>query len=233
MTMPAQYDSSEFEDAMLGDEPDWEAEPPNVDDPIVIDRMVARLARIRRRVEADREIAAAQVAQVNAWLEGREATAKAQGAWLEQSLRNYHEVVIAREKDRTSISLPHGTLKSTAGRTEWEVTDEAALTSWAIANAPTILSPIAIETRVPALDAPKIVDAVIALVGTESPLKFSEVRVDRTLLKDLLTRRDAKGKALKHGVTENGEEPPGLKVTEPDNIKDRTYTVVPNTPEQS
>lgn len=178
------YDDADLEDDFLGAEPNYEGpvEPPaNADH---AERMLGRLARLRRDAAAAEAFAARRHVEIDEWVARRLFPLVTRMAWLEQALREYHIAVLGREPERKSIALPSGSLVSRMGQPTWEFHDEAAFLAWATENLP-------------------------AAVRQKPP---PPPEIDKAVAKDALTRRDAKGKPLEHGLTEGGERPPGLVV---------------------
>lgn len=196
------YDpSDELVDVLEGPEPPWDEPPEAPPDAERANRMVARLARLRLRREADVALARQQVEQVNAWLLRRIEVSGGQERWIETALEHYHRAVLSTRPSALTISLPAGDLRSNAGQPTWEWTDETAFLAWAKENLP------------------------VAVRQKPAP----EPEVDKAEAKKALTRRDAKGKPVKYGITDGGEEPPGLAVKP----AERTYHVVPRTGDDS
>lgn len=129
MTLAAAW--TDLEDEMLGEEPDWESEPADLPDLDSANRMLGRLAHMRRAAATDAEVAHAQIAQVEAWAAGRAELHQRQEAWLLATLRNYHQAVLALGGAKT-LDLPNGTLRARAGQPQWDIDDEAFV-PWALA----------------------------------------------------------------------------------------------------
>lgn len=175
--------SEDLEEFLLGEEPPWEDEPAAPPDPERANALLGRLRKLRRERRTDEQLVRQGVDQLGRWFVGRDEPRQTQESWLLRSLDAYHRGVYARSKTAT-ISFPNGELASRQGQPGWEYDDEAAFLAWAETNAPGLV-------RRPPPPAPEI---------------------DKNAVKQALTRRDEKGKALDYGVTEDGERPPGLRI---------------------
>lgn len=122
---------TDLEDELLGEEPDYDSEPADLPDTASVNRMLGRLAHVRRRAATDAEVAHAQIDQVQAWATGRAEMHQRQEAWLLATLRRYHEAVLALGGTKT-LDLPNGTLRARAGQPQWEI-DAEAFVPWALA----------------------------------------------------------------------------------------------------
>lgn len=134
--------------------------------------------------------------------------------WLRERLRRFHVMVLSRDKKATTIKLPAGDLPSRMGQPTWEVTDEAKLLEWARAHAPEIIATREVTITVPDASVTALMEALLALDDVEgTALNVTDPRIDRATMKDRLTKRDEKGKALAHGVDPQTDEVvPGLTV---------------------
>jgi hypothetical protein len=171
-----------LEDDLCGPEPDYEAPPVEIPDLAEANRELARLARVRRQRATDREIAEAQIAQVEKWLEARDAHHQARAEYHLERLRHFHEAALTLDPTAKTLSLPNGTLRARALQPEWDF-DEDKFLPWAFEN---------------------MTDAV----------RLRAPEVDKAAAKAQLTRRDEKGRAVAYGITDDGETPPGVTVTE-------------------
>jgi len=172
---------------MLGEPPDYETEAIEVPDAFEANRAIGWLARERRKRAALREVAEAQIEQVQRWLEAAEAKHVRAIEYHTGQLAQYHAAVLAKNPKAKTIELPNGTLTSRAQQPVWEFDDEAFI-AWARDHAPEAV-------RYPPAPDPEI---------------------DKAEAKNALTRRDGKGRAIAFGVTEDGETPPGVTVTSRD-----------------
>ena len=93
-------------------------------DPLLAERMVRRVVRLRRQLDTDADVAKAEQARIADWYTTRaEATEKAT-EYLVACLRGYHETRLADDPKAKSIHLPSGTLKArrSPDRVEVDVT---------------------------------------------------------------------------------------------------------------
>lgn len=169
---------------MLGEPPDYDDEPTEVPDAFEANRALGWLARERRERAALRDVAAAQIEQVEHWLEAAEAKHVRAIEYHLARLANYHAAVLRENPKSKTIDLPNGVLRARAQQPEWVFDDETFI-AWALLHAPEAV-------RQPDPPAPE---------------------VDKNEAKALLTRKDEKGRTLKVGITEDGETPPGVTVT--------------------
>lgn len=85
-----------------------DAQIPSVDNPELADRMIRRVLRERRLLQADEAVAASQIEQVQAWLERRRT--EHDTSYLEACLQQYHEARLAADPKAKTIALPSGAL---------------------------------------------------------------------------------------------------------------------------
>lgn len=128
----------DLETDLLGEEPDYDAEPPVEIDRTVADRYLRRIAHLDAQQVADAEVAQAQIEQVQAWLARRYETHAAQRAWLSGVLRRFHEAVLTIDPKAKTIHLPAGDLKMRAQQDAVTVDGEQYL-PWAEAHRPDTL----------------------------------------------------------------------------------------------
>lgn len=174
---------ADLEGEILGDVPDYDTPAPELPDADAVNRSIGRLAKIRARAQADREVADAQVGQVREWLARRLETHDGAAAWHEGQLASYHAALLRDDKNRRTVSLPAGTLKVRKGQPGWEF-DADVFLGWARDHLP---------------------------AAVDQPPAPAE-RIDKAEAKRALTRRDAKNNPIEHGLTADGERPPGLTV---------------------
>lgn len=131
---------ADFEDALGGETPDFEAKPEPALDLDQATQWVAELARIRRvRAEYEQAYTAA-VARLSERRSQRLASLNEQEAWYAEALELYHRVVLANDKKAITIPTPAGTLTSRMGQPKWEFYDEDAFTAWALNNLPEVIA---------------------------------------------------------------------------------------------
>jgi phage host-nuclease inhibitor protein Gam len=112
-------------------------EPFIVDDDSKADWAMRKLASIRRKQAANKAIFDKEVQRVSEWLEKVNTALERDAEWFEANLRPY--ALLQRSEGRKSVVLPHGTIKTTAGRPKFEIQDEAKFLEWAEANEPDLV----------------------------------------------------------------------------------------------
>jgi hypothetical protein len=112
-------------------------EPFKVDDDSKADWAMRKLASIRRKQAKNKDIFDHEVKRVMEWLEKVNTALEKDAEWFESNLRPY--ALQERSKDRKSIVLPHGTIKTVAGRVKFDIEDELKFIEWAEKNAPELV----------------------------------------------------------------------------------------------
>ena len=112
-------------------------EPFKVDDDSKADWAMRKLASIRRKQSDNKVIFDREVLRVAEWLEKVNTDLERDAEWFESNLRPY--ALTERFKDRKSIVLPHGTIKTVAGRVKFDIEDESKFIQWAEVNAPDLV----------------------------------------------------------------------------------------------
>lgn len=92
------------------------------------DRMVRNIARHRRQLAVDEEVAQAEIDRIQDWMAKRRAAHDT--SFVEEALRQYHEARLARDSRAKTIHLPSGSLVARKLPDRWEFDDEAFL-AWA------------------------------------------------------------------------------------------------------
>jgi len=147
--------NDEFDEALAGDTPDFDAPPAPALDLDQATQWVAQVARARRLREEYQAAHAAAVARLNTRLNARLEALGQQESWYEEALTMYHRTAIANDPAALTIPTPAGTLKSTKTQPTWEFYDEDAFTTWAIENLPAVIA------EPPPPPEPKIVKATV------------------------------------------------------------------------
>ena len=172
--------ASDFEDALAGDQPDFESKPTAPLDLDQATQWVAQVARARRLRDEYEEAHRAAVARLNARLDERVEALNQQEEWYAEALEMFHRTAIAVDDKALTIPTPAGTLKSTKTQPVWEFYDEAAFTAWALENLPEVIAPL------PEPPEPKVAknavkkalkddaEAVIKLAGTSDAVLTHE-----------------------------------------------------------
>jgi len=112
-------------------------EPFKVDDDSKADWAMRKLASIRRKQAENKDIFDREVKRVMEWLEKVNTALERDAEWFEANLRPY--ALLQRSEGRKSVILPHGTIKTTAGRAKVEIENEEAFLKWAKDSAPELL----------------------------------------------------------------------------------------------
>lgn len=112
-------------------------EPFVVDDDSKADWAMRKLASIRRKQADNKAIFDRELQRVTDWLQKVNTDLERDAEWFEANLRPY--ALQERSKDRKSIVLPHGTIKTVAGRVKFDIEDETKLIEWAEKNAPELV----------------------------------------------------------------------------------------------
>lgn len=132
--------TDEFDEALAGEAPDFDAPPAPALDLDQATQWVAQVARARRLREEYQAAHAAAVNRLNARLNNRLSALNEQEAWYEEALAMYHRTLLANDPEAKTVPTPAGTLKSTATQPTWEFYDEAEFTAWAIENMPEVIA---------------------------------------------------------------------------------------------
>ena len=112
-------------------------EPFVVDDDSKADWAMRKLASIRRKQSENKAIFDRELQRVSEWLEKVNTALERDAEWFEANLRPY--ALLQRSEGRKSVVLPHGTIKTTAGRPKFEIEDEAKFLEWAEINQPDLV----------------------------------------------------------------------------------------------
>lgn len=100
-----------------------------VDDDKKADWAMRKLARLRRKQAENKAIAEAEIQRVSEWLETVNKSLESDAAYFEYILTPY--ALLQRSEGRKTVTLPHGTIKTTAGRPKIEIEDEEKFLEWA------------------------------------------------------------------------------------------------------
>jgi hypothetical protein len=101
------------------------------------DWAIRKLAVIRRKQAENKAIYDAEVIRITEWLATVNTTLDRDALYFEAVLTPY--ALLQRSEGRKTVTLPHGTLKTTAGQPKIEFKDESKFIEWAKANDPTLL----------------------------------------------------------------------------------------------
>jgi phage host-nuclease inhibitor protein Gam len=112
-------------------------EPFVVDDDSKADWAMRKLASIRRKQSENKAIFDRELQRVSEWLEKVNTALERDAEWFEANLRPY--ALLQRSEGRKSVVLPHGTIKTTAGRPKFEIENEEQFIAWAETSAPELV----------------------------------------------------------------------------------------------
>lgn len=101
------------------------------------DWAIRKLAAVRKKQTENEAIYNAEVLRITEWLSTVNTALQRDALYFEAVLRPY--ALTQRSEGRKSITLPHGTLKTTAGQPRIEFNDESKFIEWASKNEPTLL----------------------------------------------------------------------------------------------
>lgn len=108
-----------------------------VDDDAKADWALRRLSSIRGKQNANTKLAEAEIQRVTEWLSKVNTDLENDARYFEAILTPY--ALLQRSEGRKSVVLPHGILKTTAGRAKVEIEDLETFLKWAEANKPELL----------------------------------------------------------------------------------------------
>ena len=100
-----------------------------VDDDSKADWAMRKLAHLRRKQAENQSLAEAEIKRVTEWLQTVNRSLESDAAYFEAVLTPY--ALLQRSEGRKSVSLPHGTIKTTSGRPKIEIEDEEKFLEWA------------------------------------------------------------------------------------------------------
>jgi len=105
-----------------------------VDDDAKADWAMRKLASIRRKQAENKTIHDREVQRVLEWLETVNTALERDALYFEAILKPY--ALLQRSEGRKSVVLPHGTIKTTAGRPKVEIENADEFIKWAEASLP-------------------------------------------------------------------------------------------------
>lgn len=127
----------QIDDFDIAETPEWIREVFTVDDDAKADWALRKLRSIRRKQESNIKLGEAEIKRVAEWLSQVNTALENDARYFEAILTPY--ALLQRSEGRKSVVLPHGTLKTTAGRAKVEIEDADEFIKWAEANDPTLL----------------------------------------------------------------------------------------------
>lgn len=101
------------------------------------DWAIRKLAVIRRKQAENQAIHDAEVIRITDWLAMVNTALDRDALYFEAVLTPY--ALLQRSEGRKTVTLPHGTLKTTAGQPHIEFNDESKFIEWAKVNDPSLL----------------------------------------------------------------------------------------------
>lgn len=108
-----------------------------VDNDEKADWAMRKLASIRRKQADNKAIYDREVQRVAEWLERVNTALERDAQWFESNLKPY--ALSERYNGRKSVILPHGTIKTTAGRPKIEIENESEFFAWAEKSEPELI----------------------------------------------------------------------------------------------
>lgn len=108
-----------------------------VDNDQKADWAIRKLAVIRRKQAENKAIYDAEIIRITEWLSTVNTALDRDALYFEAVLTPY--ALLQRSEGRKTVTLPHGTLKTTAGQSRIEFKDEFKFIEWAKVNDPALL----------------------------------------------------------------------------------------------
>jgi len=108
-----------------------------VNDDAKADWAMRKLASLRRKQADNKAIYEREVLRVAEWLEKVNTDLERDAEWFESNLKPY--ALTERYNGRKSVVLPHGTIKTTAGRPKIEIENELEFVAWAETSQPELI----------------------------------------------------------------------------------------------
>ncbi len=108
-----------------------------VDNDQKADWAIRKLAVIRRKQAENKAIYDAETIRITEWLSTVNTALDKDALYFEAVLTPY--ALLQRSEGRKTVTLPHGTLKTTAGQSRIEFKDESKFIEWAKVNDPALL----------------------------------------------------------------------------------------------
>ena len=131
--MTTQPEINEFEIT----ETPWHSEGFQVTDDQKADWAIRKLASVRRKQAENKKIYDAEIIRITEWLSSVNHALEKDASYFEAILTPY--ALLQRSDGRKTISLPHGTIKTTAGQPKIEIESEDRFIEWALVNDPDLL----------------------------------------------------------------------------------------------
>lgn len=112
----------------------------------IIDRLIARVGRIRAEREADRVVVAERAAAVQAWFDDRDGLRENIESQLLGIIEAWHVHVLSLDPKAKTINLPSGASKSRTHAEAVKVVDDDAFLRWAREHAPDLVRTKTVES---------------------------------------------------------------------------------------
>lgn len=101
------------------------------------DWAIRKLAVVRKKQAENQAIHDAEIVRIQEWLSTVNTALERDALYFEAVLTPY--ALLQRSEGRKTVTLPHGTIKTTAGQAKVEFKNEAAFIEWAKTNDPSLL----------------------------------------------------------------------------------------------
>jgi hypothetical protein len=108
-----------------------------VDNDQKADWAITQISVIRNKQSENKAIFDAELIRITEWLSTVNTALERDALYFEAVLTPY--ALSQRSEGRKTVTLPHGTIKTTAGQPKVEFKDEAKFIEWAKVNDPTLL----------------------------------------------------------------------------------------------
>jgi hypothetical protein len=137
VTMTTQPEINEFDHPAISSI-SAENEGFTVDNDQKADWALRKLAVVRNKQSENKTIYDAELIRIAEWLETVNTALERDALYFEAVLTPY--ALSQRSEGRKTVTLPHGSLKTTAGQPHIEFNDESKFIEWAKVNDPTLLN---------------------------------------------------------------------------------------------
>lgn len=101
------------------------------------ENLFRQLANTEARIKANDDMADFEIGKINQWRVMANEPLQNKAIWLRTKLEEY-ALLTRASTERATVSLPHGTLKTTKAQAEWKI-DSTAFVAWAKENRPELL----------------------------------------------------------------------------------------------
>lgn len=140
MSNALEYEPDPLDDIDPDERPADPLDGPEADALIAADRHARNIARLRRDATTLRAQYLAEQDRIEDWYDRRRSIIDRQIAWHEAPLLSLHARLLAEDRRRKTIHMPHGTLKSvTPSKPKVTVVNPDAFVAWAAADHPTLV----------------------------------------------------------------------------------------------